>query len=261
MTMRNIVKIDEQKCTGCGQCVTACAEGAIQIVDGKARLVSDSYCDGLGACLGHCPEEAITVEPREAAEFDEKAVQSHLAARPPAPPPLGCPGLAAQQWQKVGNAPGGGAEPEETPSQLSHWPVQLRLVSPTAPCFAEADLLLVADCVPVAVGDFHRRFLKDHSVVLGCPKLDDSQPYVEKLAQIIQANNLRSLMVVHMEVPCCSGLTYVARQAVARSGKPMSFLDVTVSVRGSMMHSEVVKAGQQSQIRNPNVEIHTSTRS
>jgi Pyruvate/2-oxoacid:ferredoxin oxidoreductase delta subunit len=240
MAVRNVVKIDEDKCTGCGLCAKACAEGAIQIVDRKARLVSDSYCDGLGACLGECPEGAITIEPREAAPFDEEAVKKHLAQQS-RPPVFVCPGLAAQPLR--------GAEladddhTGDVPSQLSHWPVQLKLVSPTAPYFADADLLLVADCVPVAVADFHRRFLRDHSIVLGCPKLDDCQFYVEKLTQILQANNLRSLMVVHMEVPCCSGLTRVAREAIIRSGKPVRFLDITVSLRGSMTRSEVIKVG------------------
>lgn len=240
MAVRNIVKIDEDKCTGCGQCATACAEGAIQIVDGKARLVGDSYCDGLGACLGHCPEGAITVEPREAAAFDEKAVQAHLG-QPHKDQPLSvCPGTAAQQFQR-NQPPETGAGAQNIPSELTHWPIQLTLVSPTAPQFADADLLLAADCVPFAVGDFHRRFLKDHSLVIGCPKLDDAQSYIEKLTQILQSNNIRSLMCVHMEVPCCFGLTHIAREAIARSGKAMSFLDITVSLRGSMIRSEVVK--------------------
>ena len=242
MAVRNIVKIDEEKCTGCGQCTTACAEGAIQIVDGKARLVSDSYCDGLGACLGHCPEGAITVEPREAAEFDEEAVQKHLARPQKEQPMSACPGMASHQFQRQ-PSPESDAAVQDIPSQLTHWPVQLALVSPTAPQFADADLLLAADCVPFAVGDFHRRFLKDHGLIVGCPKLDDAQFYIEKLAQILRSNNLRSLMVVHMEVPCCFGLTHIAREAIARSGKAMSFLDITVSLRGSMVHSEVVKVG------------------
>jgi Fe-S-cluster-containing hydrogenase component 2 len=243
MAVRNIVKIDQQKCTGCGLCATACAEGAIQIVHGKARLVSESYCDGLGACLGQCPEGAITIEQREAAAFDEEAVQAHAAQPQDQPPLFVCPGMAAQQFEKA-RAPKDAPDAKDAPSELSHWPVQLALVAPTAPCFAEADLLLVADCVPVAVGDFHRRFLKDHSVIIGCPKLDDTGPYIEKLAQIVHRNNLRSLMVVHMEVSCCSGLTRVAREAVVRSGKAMSFVDITVSLRGSMIRSEVVKVGQ-----------------
>jgi Fe-S-cluster-containing hydrogenase component 2 len=244
MAVRNIVRIDEDKCTGCGLCATACAEGAIQIVDGKARLVSDSYCDGLGACLGHCPEGAITIEPREAAEFDERAVKRHLAQpqNRNKQPLFACPGMASHQFQRD-QAPGSDAAAQDIPSQLTHWPVQLTLVSPTAPQFADADLLLAADCVPFAVGDFHRRFLKDHSLIIGCPKLDETQLYIEKLAQILRSNNLRSLMVVHMEVPCCSGLTHIAREAIARSGKALSFLDITVSLRGSMIRSEVVKVG------------------
>ncbi len=240
MAVRNIVRIDEDKCTGCGLCATACAEGAIQIVGGKARLVSDSYCDGLGACLGHCPEGAITVEPREAAAFDEKAVQAHLAQPPQEPPSFVCPGMASHQFQQE-QTPQSDAAARDISSQLTQWPIQLALVSPTAPYFAGADLLLVADCVPFAVGDFHQRFLKDHSLIIGCPKLDDTQFYLEKLTQIVRSNNLRSLMVVHMEVPCCFGLTHLAREAIARSGKAMSFLDITVSLRGSMIRSEVVK--------------------
>jgi Pyruvate/2-oxoacid:ferredoxin oxidoreductase delta subunit len=244
MALRNIVKIDEDKCNGCGLCVTACAEGAIKIVNGKARLVSDSYCDGLGACLGHCPQEAITIEQREASAFDEEAVQAHLAQPLQEPPLFVCPGLAAHQWENPKDqTPVKETDAQEMPSQLNHWPVQLTLVAPTAPHFRDADLLLVADCVPVAVGDFHRRFLKDHSIIIGCPKLDDAQSYIEKLAQIVRLNNLRSLMVVHMEVPCCSGLTRIAREAIVRSGKAMSFLDITVSLRGSMVRSEVVKLG------------------
>jgi Pyruvate/2-oxoacid:ferredoxin oxidoreductase delta subunit len=236
MAIRNIVKIDEEKCNGCGQCVTACAEGAIQIVDGKAKLISDSYCDGLGACLGHCPEDAITVEPREAAEFDEEAVKQHLTLQKEAASAFTCPGLAARQFEPAepaGNDGGAGV-----PSQLTHWPVQLKLISTTAQCFADADVLLAADCVPVAMGDFHRRFLKGRSVLLGCPKLDDASFYVEKLAEILRANNIRSLTVVHMEVPCCSGLTRIAREAIQRGGKDMGFEDVTISIRGDVIHRE-----------------------
>jgi Fe-S-cluster-containing hydrogenase component 2 len=239
MAVRNIVKIDEAKCTGCGLCAQACAEGAIRIIDGKARLVSDSYCDGLGACLGHCPEGAITVESREAAEFDEEAVKRHLAQPPSSPPPFVCPGLAAQPLRA--SEPADSRRAGDVSSQLRQWPVQLKLVPPAAPHFANADLLLVADCVPFAMGDFHQRFLRGHSLAVGCPKLDDAAFYVEKLAQILQANDLRSLTVVHMEVPCCSGLIWVAREAMARSGKRMNFQDVTVSLHGGVLRREVVK--------------------
>jgi Pyruvate/2-oxoacid:ferredoxin oxidoreductase delta subunit len=247
MTVRDVVKIDETKCTGCGLCATACAEGAIRIINGKARLISDTYCDGLGACLGHCPEGAITIEPRDAAEFDEQAVKAHLTQQ--SQPLFVCPGMASQQWAR--------AEPRDDnaagiPSDLSHWPVQLRLVSPTAPYFADADLLLVADCVPFAMGDFHRRFLRDHSVAVGCPKLDDVQSHVDKLTAILQANNLRSFTVVHMEVPCCSGLTRIAREAIARSGRSIGFEDVAVSVRGEVIRSVMVPAQQAAAAREAN---------
>lgn len=240
MALRNIVKIDEDKCNGCGLCVTACAEGAIQIIDGKAKLVSEIYCDGLGACLGHCPEGAITVEQREAAEFDEEATKAHLARQAqPAAPAFVCPGLAAHdltdRQQPTDDGPTGAV-----PSQLGHWPVQLKLVSPTAPYFADADLLLAADCVPFAMGDFHRRFLKGRGVAIGCPKLDDADFYVDKLADILRSNTVRSLTVVHMEVPCCSGLTRVAREAIARAGTGLSFDDVTISLRGEVQSRRTV---------------------
>jgi len=240
MAKRNIVKIDEEKCNGCGLCVTACAEGAIKIINGKAKLVSDTYCDGLGACLGHCPQDAITIEQREAAEFDEEATKAYLAqqGQEPAAIPMVCPGLAAHDFAEKPPA-----EEEETgvvSSQLGHWPVQLKLVARTAPYFADSDLLLVADCVPVAMGDFHQRFLKGRAVAMGCPKLDEADFYIEKLADILKANTVRTLTVVHMEVPCCSGLTHVAREAVAASGKEMPFEDVTVGLRGDVICSEVV---------------------
>ena len=241
MALRNIVIIDEEKCNGCGQCVTACAEGAIKIVDGKAKLISEVYCDGLGACIGHCPEGAITVEQREAAEFDEKATEEHLASQKREKEQISfqCPGIAARQIEPDAEAPD--AQTAKTPSQLSHWPVQLALLPPNAPCFQDSDLLLTADCVPFAMGDFHSRFLKDRSVAVGCPKLDDSEQYIEKVAGILKANKLRSLTVVHMEVPCCSGLTYIARESIARSGVKMPFEDITVSVKGKVIKNEMIE--------------------
>jgi Pyruvate/2-oxoacid:ferredoxin oxidoreductase delta subunit len=239
MTVRNVVRIDETKCTGCGLCATACAEGAIQIVNGKAKLISDSYCDGLGACLGHCPEGAITIEQRDAAEFDEQAVKARL--RRQSEPLFVCPGMASQ---RLAPPEPRGDDAAAVPSYLSHWPVQLKLVSPSAPYFANADLLLAADCVPFAMGDFHRRFLQGRSIAVGCPKLDDVQSHIEKLTAILRANNLHSLTVVHMEVPCCSGLTRIAREAIARSGRSIGFEDVTISLRGEVIRSVVVPAQQ-----------------
>jgi Fe-S-cluster-containing hydrogenase component 2 len=241
MAVRNIVKIDESRCTGCGLCATACAEGAIRIINGKAKLVSESYCDGLGACLGHCPEDAITIEQREAAQFDEEATKSHMArAQAPKPAPaFVCPGLAAHKLRETGQDEHAGDAP--VASQLSHWPVQLTLVSPSAPYFANADLLLVADCVPFAMGDFHGRFLRGHSIAVGCPKLDDAASYVAKLADILRLNTLRSLTVVHMEVPCCSGLTRIAREAVALAGNQMGFEDVTIGLRGELKSRRTIQ--------------------
>ena len=240
MVLRNIVKIDREKCNGCGQCIDACAEGAIAIIDGKAELVSEIYCDGLGACLGHCPQDAITVEKREADEFDEQATQAHLADKKSPQQQTGfvCPGTMARNLRNKSSLAESGSL--LVPSQLSQWPVQLKLVSPQAPYFANADLLLVADCVPFAMGDFHNKFLKDHSITIGCPKLDDSRFFIEKLAEIIKINELNSLTVIHMEVPCCSGLTHIAKEAIAESGKKLSFEDITIGLRGDVTKTEKV---------------------
>lgn len=240
MAMRNIIKIDEAKCDGCGQCVSACAEGAIEIVDGKAKLVSEVYCDGLGACIGHCPQDAITIEQRQADEFDEKATNAHLAEKKKSPSKFDfvCPGMMAKKLSSDQAEIQAGTA--SAVSRLGQWPVQLKLVSPQAEYFADADLLWVADCVPFAMGNFHEKFLKNHSIVIGCPKLDDSQFYIEKLSDILNANKLKSLTVVHMEVPCCSGLTYIAKQAIIQSGTEMSFEDVTIGLRGNIVKTETI---------------------
>ncbi|MBN1393263.1 MAG: 4Fe-4S binding protein [Sedimentisphaerales bacterium] len=242
MAVRNIVKIDEEKCNGCGQCAKACAEGAIQIINGKAKLVGEVYCDGLGACIGHCPQGAITVEKREAAEFDEEATKAHLAEQKKVKEQIGfvCPGAMARMLR--GKTSGEVAGITAIPSHLSHWPIQLMLVPPGAPYFSSADLVLAADCVAFAMGDFHNRFLKEQSVVIGCPKLDDTEFYIEKLADILKANRLKNLTVVHMEVPCCFGLTRIAKDAIVRSGIKLSFEDITVDLDGNVKKTEIVKA-------------------
>lgn len=247
MAVRNIVRIDEAKCNGCGLCATACAEGAIKMIDGKARLVSETYCDGLGACLSHCPQDAITIEKREAAEFDEKATHEYLesekkqaAAVKPVAHAGGCPGMA-MRTMKPAAATSAAAAVGRVPSQLAQWPVQLALVSPGAPYFQDADIILAADCVAFAMGDFHNTLLKGHSLAIACPKLDDVEPYVSKLAEIVK--NARSLKVVHMEVPCCFGLVRLAQAAVAQSGKAMDFQAIKVSLDGNIVGMETIRPG------------------
>ena len=207
---RNIVKIDEEKCDGCGQCVPACAEGALQIIDGKARLVSEVYCDGLGACLGTCPQGAITIEERGAEAFDEDAVKEHLSAKQ-APPHPGCPGSAVRTLGPRERR----SEPadEPPPSRLGHWPVQLMLVPPGAPFLEGAEIVVCADCVAYAVPDFHARYLDGRAVLVGCPKLDDLAFYREKLKKIFAEARPAGITVLRMEVPCCAGIAQAAIEA------------------------------------------------
>lgn len=230
--IRKIIKIDEEKCTGCGLCVTACAEGAIQIIDGKARLISESYCDGLGACIGECPEGALTIEEREAEDFDEEAVNTQCLMEKALP--SACPGSMTMKIRRQ-PAKEDHAASNLASSQLTNWPVQLMLISPTAQYFQGADLLLVADCVPFALADFHSRFLKGKPVIVGCPKLDDAGYYLEKLTEILKRSSVNSLTVVHIEVPCCSGLTYIASRAIELSGKDIPLDDYTITIQGDVM--------------------------
>ena len=238
--IRNIVKIDEEKCNGCGQCVPACAEGAIEVIDGKARLVSEIYCDGLGVCLGECPQDAITIEERESEPFDEAATEKHLESlkEQKSDLPCGCPGTMARELGGKPATADAATDAEPTQSELRNWPVQLKLVPPNAPYFKGADLLLVADCVPFAMADFHSKFLSGRPVVIGCPKLDDPSFYADKLADLVRQSDVNSLTVVHMEVPCCSGLTRIAEiaeTAAAAAGSTVPLRDVTVSVRGEIL--------------------------
>ena len=239
---RTIITIDEERCNGCGLCVPACAEGAIQIINGKARLVSEKYCDGLGACLGECPQGAIRLEEREAEVFDEEAVAQHLRRmeKKPARPatPAHCPGSRVMQLKQAvpsqdqPEKPHPAAQPASEDAALGHWPIQLALVPVAAPFFEEADVVLVADCVPVAYRNFHRDFVEEKTVVLGCPKLDDAQLYAEKLGQILRHMSVRSLTVLHMEVPCCFGLVQIAHAAIAQAGRNVPLRTVTIGIRG-----------------------------
>ena len=237
MVKRNIVKIDEEKCTGCGLCIPACAEGALQIVDGKARLVKDIYCDGLGACLGECPQDAITIIQREAEEFDEKAVEEYLKKSRAVPPvqhahphSTGCPSAQVRHFEREHEEKPTITEKRET--RLSTWPVQLKLLPPNAPFFENSDLLIAADCVPFAYADFHEDFLKGKSLAVGCPKLDDAGLYRDKLASIFRMSNIRSVTVVNMEVPCCFGLYRIVKEALASSGKNIPLRQETISIKG-----------------------------
>ncbi len=235
---RKIVKIDEEKCNGCGACIISCAEGALKIIEGKARLISEKYCDGLGNCLD-CPQGAISIELRDAEEFDEAAVHEHLleekGEKVAAP---SCPSTRIEEFSA--GTPLGNQAVEDTEknrrSRLTHWPVQLSLVPPAAPFLQGADLVLTADCVPCAMAGFHEAFLsKDTALVVACPKLDNFQAHQEKLNQILEVSGIRSLTVVHMEVPCCSGLVYMAKQAILTSGNVVPFQDITISVQGEVV--------------------------
>ncbi len=232
MAVREIVQIDEEKCNGCGECIPNCHEGALRIIDGKARLIRDTYCDGLGACLGTCPQDAITIVEREAEDFDLQAVSVHQSrGGQHSAGAAGCPGAAMMDTvsDADANVPATGAGHG---SALAQWPIQLHLVPPDAPFFDGADLLLAADCTPFALADFHERLLRGRRLLIGCPKLDDSAYYAEKLGAILNRNDIRSLTVVHMEVPCCFGLIELAKRALAASGKHVPVKEVIVSLRG-----------------------------
>ena len=231
--MRKIVKINGEKCNGCGVCIPACAEGALQIIDGKARLVSEIYCDGLGACLGECPQGAISIEEREAPAFDEEATKQYLEKKEEEELACGCSSSTVAQFEKDETAAFG--ETVDQPSLLRHWPVQLTLVPPAAPFLQEADVVLAAHCAPFAYAGFHNSFLRDHSLLIACPKLDDFQAHLNKLTGVLKQSTIKSLKVVHMEVPCCSGLLHMAKQAVQQSGKDIPVSEVTISADGKIL--------------------------
>ena len=280
---REIIKIDEAKCTGCGMCVPGCPEGALQVIDGKARLISDLFCDGLGACIGECPEGAITVEKREAEPYDERkvmenivkagpnTVKAHLAhlkghgetgflkiamevlreknidipdeSKPTTPhahhdhAPSSCPGIRMMEFKKEQSESNTG----DVSSQLQHWPVQLHLVSPRAPYFENADVVLAADCTAYAVGDFHQRFLKGKALAIACPKLDDGLDiYMAKFIAMIDEAKVNTLTVVMMQVPCCGGLLRLVQQAMAQASRKVPVKKIVVGVKGEILLEEWV---------------------
>jgi NAD-dependent dihydropyrimidine dehydrogenase PreA subunit len=240
---RKIIKIDEEKCDGCGQCVPSCAEGAIQVIDGKAKLVSEKYCDGLGACLGTCPNDALKVSEQDVEEFDEKAVEGHLKTKEPAPEamPCGCPSVQIQTFVSPAERP----KPASTPPQesaLSHWPVQIGLVPPKAPFLKGADLLVAADCTPIAYPNFHADFLKGKAVMVGCPKFDDVEAYVQKFTEIFKTADVKSITVVVMEVPCCQGLPLIVQKGLKLAGKKIPFEKVIISAQGEILKRENLAA-------------------
>jgi Pyruvate/2-oxoacid:ferredoxin oxidoreductase delta subunit len=282
---RKIIRIDDTACTGCGLCIPNCPEGAIQLIDGKARLISDLFCDGLGACLGTCPEGAITIEEREAEPYSEATVMKNIIKVGPntikahlehlrdhgqteflaqaiqvlermglgnpldqaASKPEGgghgqgggCPGSKTMSFGQPASRPGG--EQGARPSQLSHWPVQLHLISPQAPHFQGADLLLAADCTAFSLGDFHKDYLKGKTLAIACPKLDDGQEtYVEKIRMLIDEARINTLTVMIMQVPCCSGLLRLAQQAASKAARKIPIKCVVVGIQGGILKEEWV---------------------
>jgi Pyruvate/2-oxoacid:ferredoxin oxidoreductase delta subunit len=255
--IRKIIEIDESKCNGCGLCVPNCAEGAIQIIDGKAKLVKDSYCDGLGACLGHCPQDALKIIEREADDFNEEEAMEFARKMNEQKRQKeqrennhvcnsgnmgnmggGCPGSRARVLKGDESTSAGALLADNgdirvsIKSQLRQWPVQLNLVPVNAPYFENADLLVTADCVPFAYADYHLGLLKGKVVVVGCPKLDDNRYYAEKLADIIKNNNIKSITVAYMEVPCCTGIVRAVDSALADSGKDIPVSKVRIGING-----------------------------
>ena len=228
--LRRIIHIDEEKCNGCGKCAAACHEGAIGMVAGKAKLLRDDYCDGLGDCLPTCPTGAISFEEREAAAYDEAAVKANQAKKAPMG---GCPGAMARALHPAQDAPAAVSD-KTMPSRLAQWPVQIKLAPINAPYFDGAKLLIAADCTAYAYANFHEQFMRGHVTLIGCPKLD-MVDYAEKLTAILQQNDIQSVTVVRMEVPCCGGIEHAVRTALQASGKFMPWQVVTISTDGRIL--------------------------
>ncbi len=232
--IRKIIKIDEDKCVGCGLCVNACHEGAIGMVDGKAKLLRDDYCDGLGNCLPVCPTEAITFEEREAEAFDEAAVKANMENKKPETLACGCPGTQSKSLKREGCCEAAPEKATSVETHLNQWPVQIKLVPPNAPYFDNANLLVAADCTAFAYGNFHTEYMKNKITVIGCPKLDEGD-YSEKLTAILKMNNIKSVTVARMEVPCCGGIENAVKAALQNCGKLIPWQVVTISTDGKIL--------------------------
>ena len=228
--IRKIIKIDEEKCNGCGACATACHEGAIEMVNGKARLMREDYCDGLGDCLPACPTGAISFKEREAPSYDEEAVKEAKMKKHGIKLPCGCPGTASKSFKREANP----RDAADVTSHLIQWPCQIKLVPTNAPYFDGANLLIAADCTAYAYGNFHNEFMRNHITLIGCPKLD-TVDYAEKLTAIISDNNIKSVKVLRMEVPCCGGIENAVKRALKSSGKFIPWHIITISTDGKIL--------------------------
>ena len=251
--MRKIIEIDEELCNGCGQCVLACAEGAIQIIDGKAKVIADKYCDGLGACIGDCPEDALKIIEREADDFDEEAVEELLKQqkeekeKQTESSDCGCGGCSSTTLQAFPTAGDGScasankptSQPAGGESFLGHWPVQIRLVPAGAPFLKDSNLVIAADCVPVAYPSFHADFLKGNTVMIGCPKFDNPEETIEKLAQVFKTSGIKSITAAIMEVPCCSALPVIIKKALKQSGVDIPYKEVVVGYQGKIVEPKL----------------------
>ncbi len=224
-----MIEINENRCDGCGACVTSCKEGAIQIINGKATVVNDAFCDGLGACIGHCPQDALHIIEKETVVFDEAAALNQK----PNEAPCGCTGSATRDFAQPTSSHIT-ATTQPVPSALTHWPIQLHLIQPTSPHFKYANLVIAADCTAFSFSTFHTDFLKGKKLIIACPKLDDHKGYAEKLITLFQESQPASITVVRMEVPCCTGLTHLVQEAINQSGKRFPFLEVVIGIQGEI---------------------------
>jgi len=246
MVKRKIIEIDEDKCNGCGACVSKCAEGALAIIDGKARVVNEVFCDGWGACIGECPEGALTIVEREAPGFDEQAVKENIMSRRHAkekaaagPEQCECPShnpmLVKAEGRHASHAKHHAESQEDLPPELTTWPIQWKLVRPDMPFFKGANVLMAADCVPFAFRDFHGKFLAGRPVIIGCPKLDDQEKFLDKLTDVIAHSDLKSITITRMEVPCCGGLEKLVAEAIRRSGRKVPVNTWVIGIQGGIL--------------------------